>query len=85
MNGATRNNSTGRVLSFEQKGDFFYKRGNDKLDKNDLIEALCSYRRAMEQEPEDQFSCIAVGSIERDGALRRFKQGAAAAAFARGC
>ena len=52
MNGAIRNNSTGRVLSFEQKGDFFYKRGNDKLDKNDLIEALCSYRRAMEQEPE---------------------------------
>ena len=63
MNGATRNNSTGRVLSFEQKGDFFYKRGNDKLDKNDLIEALCSYRRAMEQEPEDQYSCIAVAEV----------------------
>ena len=63
MNGAIRNNSTGRVLSFEQKGDFFYKRGNDKLDKNDLIEALCSYRRAMEQEPEDQYSCIAVAEV----------------------
>ena len=63
MNGATRNNSTGRVLSFEQKGDFFYKRGNDKLDKNDLIEALCSYRRAMEQEPEDQYSRIAVAEV----------------------
>lgn len=63
MNGAIRNNSTGRVLSFEQKGDFFYKRGNDKLDKNDLIEALCSYRRAMEQEPEDQYSRIAVAEV----------------------
>ena len=52
-----------RVLSFEQKGDFFYKRGNDKLDKNDLIEALCSYRRAMEQEPEDQYSRIAVAEV----------------------
>ena len=63
MKAATQNNSPGRVLPFEQKGDFFYKRGNDKLDENNLVAALSSYRKAMESDPDDQYSRIAVAEV----------------------
>ena len=33
----------GKVLSFEQTGDFFYKRALDKLDKNNLPDAAAYY------------------------------------------
>lgn len=63
MSAATRKNNKGRVLPFEQKSEFFYKRGNDKLDKNDLVEALYSYRKAMERDTDDQYSRIAVAEV----------------------
>lgn len=53
----------GRVLKFEQKAEFFYKRGDDKLDKNDLVSALCSYRRALERDPQDQQKRIAMAEV----------------------
>ena len=30
----------GKVLPFQQSGDFFYKRGLEKLDKNNLPDAI---------------------------------------------
>ena len=53
----------GKVLPFEQKSDFYYKRGSDKHDKNDLIEALSSYRRALEKEPDNQYTRLALAQV----------------------
>ena len=53
----------GKVLPFEQKSDFYYKRGSDKHDKNDLIEALSSYRRALEKDPDNQYTRLALAQV----------------------
>ena len=37
----------GKVLPFAQSGDFFYKRGLEKLDKNNLPDAMAYYGRAL--------------------------------------
>ena len=58
-----RHKSRGKVLSFEQKGEFFYKRGLDRLDKNDLVEALANYRMALEREPENNEIRMAVAEV----------------------
>lgn len=49
----TERRHQGKVLSFEQKGEFFYKRGLDRLDDNDLPNALSNYRMALERDPEN--------------------------------
>ncbi len=43
----------GKVIPFEQTGDFFYKRGLDKLDKNNLLGAMAYYNKALERDPQN--------------------------------
>ncbi len=54
---------SGRVLEFNQKSDFFYRMGNDKFDKNDLVSAANSYRRALEQDPKDIEKQLALAEV----------------------
>ena len=43
----------GKVLPFAQSGDFFYKRGLEKLDKNNLPDAMAYYGRALKCDQGD--------------------------------
>ncbi len=58
-----RHQGPGKVLSFEQKGEFFYKRGLDKLDDNDLPNALSNYRMALERDPENEEIRLAAAEV----------------------
>jgi len=53
----------GKVLSFEQTGDFFYKRALDKLDKNNLPDAAAYYGEALRREPENAEFRIAMAQV----------------------
>lgn len=43
----------GKVLSFRQDGEFYFRSGLAKMDKNDYIGAMASYRMALELEPQN--------------------------------
>ncbi len=53
----------GKVLPFEQTGEFFYKRGLERLDKNNLPDALAYYRRALKRDPENEEFRIAMAQV----------------------
>ena len=53
----------GKVLPFEQTGDFFYRHGLKRLDKNDLPDALAYYNRALKQDPENEEIRIAMAQV----------------------
>lgn len=53
----------GKVLSFEQTGDFFYKRALGKLDKNNLPDAAAYYGEALRREPENAEFRIAMAQV----------------------
>lgn len=53
----------GKVLSFEQKGEFFYRRGLDRLDQNKLADALCNYRLAGERDPGNEEILLAMAEV----------------------
>lgn len=53
----------GKVLEFNRQSDFFYRLGNDKFDKNDLVSAANSYRRALEQDPKDIEKQLALAEV----------------------
>lgn len=53
----------GKVLSFEKNSEFFFKRGLSKLDKNDLLEAICNYRRALLCEPDSEEIVMAIAEV----------------------
>ncbi len=53
----------GKILSFEQKGEFFYKRGLDRLDENKLDDALCNYRLASERDPDNEEILLAMAEV----------------------
>ncbi|HWQ57383.1 MAG TPA: tetratricopeptide repeat protein [Clostridia bacterium] len=58
-----KSNQPGKVLSFEQKGEFFYKRGLDRLDENKLAEALCNYRLASARDPGNEEVLLAMAEV----------------------
>lgn len=62
----------GKVLSFEQKGDFFFKRGLDRLDKNDLPSALSNYRMALERDPENAEIRMSIAEVLTD--MERYEE-----------
>jgi len=43
----------GKVLSFRQDGEFYFRSGLAKMEKNDFIGAMASYRMALELEPQN--------------------------------
>lgn len=53
----------GKVLSFEQNGEFYQRSGMTKLDKNDLLGAMASYRTALEKDPDNPETILAIAEI----------------------
>ena len=53
----------GKVLPFQQSGDFFYKRGLEKLDKNNLPDAIAYYGRALKCDPDNREIRIAMAQV----------------------
>ncbi len=51
------------MLSFEQNGDFYLRSGMTKLDKNDLLGAMASYRTALDKDPENPEIILAIAEI----------------------
>ena len=43
----------GKVLPFQQSGEFFLRRGMTKLDRNNLLDAIVNYRHALSLEPDN--------------------------------
>jgi len=58
-----KSDKPGKVLSFEQKGEFFYRRGLNRLDENKLSEALCNYRLASERDPGNEEILLAMAEV----------------------
>lgn len=53
----------GKVLSFEQDGDFYLRSGMAKLDKNDLLGAMASYRIALDKDPDNPEIILGIAEI----------------------
>lgn len=62
----------GRVLSFEQTGEFFLRRGTVKLDKNNLVDALANYRQALDIEPDNVEYKLAIAEVLTE--MNRFEE-----------
>ena len=62
----------GKVLPFAQSGDFFYKRGLEKLDKNNLPDAMAYYGRALKCDPENREIRIAMAQVLTE--MNRFEE-----------
>ena len=59
----TKQPKKGKILPFEQDTDFFLRRGAKDLDKNDLLAAVQSYRKAYAGDPADLDSCLALSEL----------------------
>ena len=51
------------MLSFEQSGEFYLRSGMTKLDKNDLLGAMASYRIALDKDPDNPEIILAIAEI----------------------
>lgn len=51
------------MLSFEQNGEFYLRSGMTKLDKNDLLGAMASYRTALDKDPDNPDIILAIAEI----------------------
>ena len=64
--------SSGKVLSFEQDGGFYFRRGLSKLDKNNLLGAMADYRVALSKDPQNED--VILGIAEVLTAMERFEE-----------
>lgn len=62
----------GKVLPFAQPGEFYYKRGLEKLDKNNLPDAMAYYGRALQCDPENEEIRIAMAQVLTE--MNRFEE-----------
>ncbi len=53
----------GKVLPFDQTGDFYHRRGSKRLDNSEYLEALAFYRRAVEKEPTNVEYHLAMAEV----------------------
>ncbi|MEL7610242.1 MAG: tetratricopeptide repeat protein [Bacillota bacterium] len=53
----------GKVLPFEQTGEFFLRRGMFKQDHNNLVDAIAYYRRALRREPDNAEYKLALAEV----------------------
>ena len=53
----------GKVLSFDQPGDFFLRAGMRAQEQNNLTEAAAAYREAMRKEPENTECRLALAEV----------------------
>ena len=62
----------GKVLPFQQKGEFFLRRGMTKLDRNNLLDAIVNYRQALALEPENAEYKLALAEVLTE--MNRFEE-----------
>ncbi|MPN36741.1 hypothetical protein SDC9_184252 [bioreactor metagenome] len=53
----------GKILPFEQTGEFFLRRGMFKQDHNNLVDAIAYYRLALRREPENAEYKLALAEV----------------------
>ncbi len=62
----------GKVIPFKQDAEFYLKRGAKDAEKNDLLNALINYRKALSIDPNDGDTVIAVAEILSQ--MQRFEE-----------
>ncbi len=62
----------GKVLQFERTGEYFFKRGLSKLDRNNLPEAMANYRLALEHDPQNAEIKLAIAETLTE--MNRFEE-----------
>lgn len=62
----------GKVIPFNQDAEFYLKRGAKDAEKNDLINALINYRKALAVDPNDGDTVIALAEILSQ--MQRFEE-----------
>jgi tetratricopeptide (TPR) repeat protein len=67
-----KNKRIGRVIPFERDGAFFLKRGSERLDRNDLLEAISYYHQAQRRDPENVDVQLAIAEVLTE--MRRYEQ-----------
>lgn len=50
----------GKILKFERTGEYFFRRGLNKLDQNNLLDAMANYRLALERDPQNEEIRLAI-------------------------
>ncbi|MDD3919560.1 MAG: hypothetical protein PHO41_00065 [Eubacteriales bacterium] len=63
QNKLKRNNRQAKIIPFERDGEFFLRRGSDRLEKNDVLEAMSNYRQALLRDPENLDYQLAVAEV----------------------
>lgn len=53
----------GKVLPFQQSGEFFLRRGMTKMDRNNLLDAVVNYRHALALEPDNVEYKLALAEV----------------------
>ena len=72
MSGKEKQARAGKVLSFNQSGDFFFRRGMSKLDKNNLLDALAMYKEALKRDPANADIKLAIAEVLSE--MNRFEE-----------
>lgn len=66
------NKSKGRVIPFERDGEFFLRLGSQRLERNNLVEAIGNYHRARQREPENVEVQLAIAEVLTE--MHRYEQ-----------
>jgi tetratricopeptide (TPR) repeat protein len=53
----------GKIIPFQQNGEFFLKRGTTNLDRNKLIDAMVNYRQALSLDPDNIECKLAIAEV----------------------
>lgn len=62
----------GRVIPFKRDGDFFLRLGSQRLERNNLIDAIKHYHKAIEMEPENVDARLAIAEVLTE--MHRYEQ-----------
>lgn len=63
QNDLKRKERQAKIIPFERDGDFFLRRGSQRLEKNDLLAAMSNYRQALKRDPNNQEYQLAVAEV----------------------
>jgi cytochrome c-type biogenesis protein CcmH/NrfG len=66
------NKRMGRVIPFERDGAFFLRRGSERLERNNLLEAISNYHRAERRDPENVEIQLAIAEVLTE--MHRYEQ-----------
>lgn len=62
----------GRVIPFERDGEFFLRLGSQRLERNNLVEAIGNYHRAYMREPDNIEIQLAIAEVLTE--MHRYEQ-----------